>query len=159
MPKDPSMPLHIVLLEPEIPNNTGNIGRLSLATGATLHLIKPFGFELDDKRVKRAGLDYWKYVDLVIYDSAEAFFEVHADKPMAFLSSHGSTSYWDIPFSEDLFLIFGKESVGLPKELLEAHVEQLYKIPIHSAHIRSINLANAVSVVVYEGLRQLGSEQ
>lgn len=153
------MPLHIVLLEPEIPNNTGNIGRLSLATGATLHLIKPFGFELDDKRVKRAGLDYWKYVDLVIYDSAEAFFEVHADKSMAFLSSHGSTSYWDIPFSEDLFLIFGKESVGLPKALLETHREQLYKIPIHSAHIRSINLANAVSVVVYEGLRQLGSEQ
>ena len=153
------MPLHIVLLEPEIPNNTGNIGRLSLATGATLHLIKPFGFELDDKRVKRAGLDYWKYVDLVIYDSADAFFKVHADKLMAFLSSHGSKPYWDIPYTDDLFLIFGKESVGLPKALLEAHVEQLYKIPIHSAHIRSINLANAVSVVVYEGLRQLGSEQ
>ncbi|MBZ0327200.1 MAG: tRNA (cytidine(34)-2'-O)-methyltransferase [Altibacter sp.] len=153
------MPLHIVLLEPEIPNNTGNIGRLSLATGATLHLIKPFGFELDDKRVKRAGLDYWKYVDLVIYDSADAFFEVHADKPMAFLSSHGSTSYWDIPYTDDLFLIFGKESVGLPKALLETHREQLYKIPIHSTHIRSINLANAVSVVVYEGLRQLGSEK
>jgi tRNA (cytidine/uridine-2'-O-)-methyltransferase len=150
------MSLHIVLLEPEIPNNTGNIGRLSLATGSTLHLIKPFGFELDDKRVKRAGLDYWQHVNLHIYEDATSFFEQHKDKSMVFLSSHGSNDYWDIPFTEELFLLFGKESVGLPKELLEARREQLYKIPIHSEHIRSINLANAVSVVVYEGLRQLG---
>lgn len=149
------MSLHIVLLEPEIPNNTGNIGRLSLATGSTLHLIKPFGFELDDKRVKRAGLDYWKHVNLHVYEDSTAFFEQYKDKPMVFLSSHGSKDYWDISFTEDLFLIFGKESVGLPKEFLEARREQLYRIPIHSEHIRSINLANAVSVVVYEGLRQL----
>jgi tRNA (cytidine/uridine-2'-O-)-methyltransferase len=151
------MALHIVLLEPEIPNNTGNIGRLSLATGATLHLIKPFGFELDDKRVKRAGLDYWQHVNLRIYENATAFFEQHKDKAMAFLSSHGSKDYWNIPFSNDLFLIFGKESVGLPKALLSEQQERLYRIPIHSEHIRSINLANAVSVVVYEGLRQLDS--
>jgi tRNA (cytidine/uridine-2'-O-)-methyltransferase len=149
------MPLHIVLLEPEIPNNTGNIGRLSLDTGATLHLIKPFGFELDDARVKRAGLDYWKHVDIKIYDSATAFFDEHAGKAMVFLSSHGNQPYWDIPFAEDLFLIFGKESVGLPKELIQAHREQVYKIPILSEHIRSINLANAVGVVMYEGIRQL----
>ena len=150
------MPLHIVLLEPEIPNNTGNIGRLSLATGSSLHLIKPFGFELDDKRVKRAGLDYWQHVNLHIYEDSAAFFEQHKDKLMVFLSSHGNKDYWDIPFTEDLFLIFGKESVGLPKQLIAAHSEQVYKIPLVSEQIRSINLANAVGVVAYEGLRQMG---
>lgn len=148
------MPQHIVLIEPEIPNNTGNIGRLSLATGSTLHLVKPFGFELNDKRVKRAGLDYWQHLDLKIYESQEAFFEAHKGKPMAFFSSHGTKNYWDIDIQEDHFFIFGKESVGLPEALLEAHSEETYKIPIHSTHIRSINLANAVTAVVYEGLRQ-----
>lgn len=149
------MSLNIVLIEPEIPNNTGNIGRLSLASGSTLHLVKPFGFELSDSRVKRAGLDYWQHVDLKIYESAEEFFETHSDKKMAFLSSHGTKSVYDIPFEDDMFLVFGKESVGLSEEITSANADKLYKIPIHSEHIRSLNLANAVSVVVYEGLRQL----
>jgi len=149
------MPLNIVLVEPEIPNNTGNIGRLSLAAGCHLHLVKPFGFSLDDSRVKRSGLDYWKHVSLHIYENTEEFMEQHADKEMVFLSSHGYLPYWEIPFTEDLFFIFGKESVGLPLELIEAQSKRLYKIPIHDIHIRSLNLANAVSIVVYEGVRQL----
>jgi len=147
------MSYNIVLIEPEIPNNTGNIGRLSLATGSTLHLVKPFGFELSDKRVKRAGLDYWQHLDLKIYESQEEFFNQHKNKKMAFFSSHGVQDYWDLEYEKDLFLIFGKESVGLPSALTDAHQDRVYKIPIHSKHIRSINLANAVSVVVYEGLR------
>ncbi|MCB0755000.1 MAG: tRNA (cytidine(34)-2'-O)-methyltransferase [Flavobacteriales bacterium] len=149
------MGLNIVLIEPEIPNNTGNIGRLSLASGSTLHLVKPFGFELSDSRVKRAGLDYWQHVDLQIYENTDAFFKKQADKKMAFFSSHGTKSVWDLEFEDGMFLIFGKESVGLSKEITSANSDKLYKIPIHSEHIRSLNLANAVSVVVYEGLRQL----
>ncbi|QIE58560.1 tRNA (cytidine(34)-2'-O)-methyltransferase [Rasiella rasia] len=147
------MPYNIVLIEPEIPTNTGNIGRLSLASGCHLHLVKPFGFELNDTRVKRAGLDYWKHVSLTVYESTEAFFKEHHDKKMAFLSSHGKQTYWDIPFEKDMFFIFGKESKGLSAEILQKHDSKSYKIPIHSEHIRSINLANAVSVVVYEALR------
>lgn len=148
------MAFNIVLIEPEIPNNTGNIGRLSLATGSTLHLVKPFGFELSDSRLKRAGLDYWQYIDLKIYENTQAFFAAHNDKPMAFFSSHGSRSYTELKFTKNMFLVFGKESVGLPSSITEANSDELYKIPIHSPHIRSLNLANAVAVVVYEGLRQ-----
>lgn len=149
------MGLNIVLIEPEIPNNTGNIGRLSLASGSKLHLVKPFGFELSDSRVKRAGLDYWQHVDLRIYESADEFFSTHSDKKMAFLSSHGTKSVYDIRFEDEMFLVFGKESVGLSKEITSIQTDNLFKIPIHSQHIRSLNLANAVSIVVYEGLRQL----
>ncbi len=148
------MPFNIVLVEPEIPTNTGNIGRLSLASGSHLHLIKPLGFELDDKRVKRAGLDYWKHISLHIYESAEEFFETHKGKPMAFFSSHGTQDHWSIDYQEDQFLIFGKESVGLSKDITEANAGRLYKIPIDTTHVRSLNLANAVSIVVFEGLRQ-----
>ena len=147
------MAFNVVLIEPEIPNNTGNIGRLSLAAGCHLHLVKPSGFELNDTRVKRAGLDYWKHVPLTVYESVKDFFTEHHDKNMAFLSSHGSKSYLDIPFKDEMFFIFGKESKGLSAEILEKHPNVSYKIPIHSEHIRSINLANAVSVVVYEALR------
>jgi len=149
------MPLNIVLIEPEIPTNTGNIGRLSLASGSHLHLVKPFGFDIDDKRVKRAGLDYWQHIELHIYDSVHDFFETHKDKKMAFLSSHGTNDYLSISYSEDMFLVFGKESVGLPKTITDKYSDTLFKIPIHSPHIRSLNLANAVSIVIYEGLRQL----
>ncbi len=149
------MPFNIVLIEPEIPMNTGNIGRLSLASGANLHLVKPFGFELDDKRVKRAGLDYWKHIALTVYESQEEFFLKHHDKKMAFFSSHAKQDHWSLDFETDMFLVFGKESVGLSPEITKANVDQLYKIPIHSEHVRSLNLANAVSVVVYEGLRRI----
>jgi tRNA (cytidine/uridine-2'-O-)-methyltransferase len=149
------MAYNIVLIEPEIPNNTGNIGRLSLATGSNLHLVKPFGFEIDDSRLKRAGLDYWKHISLFIYDSIDDFFEQHKDKKMAFFSSHGEKDHWSIDYKDEMFLIFGKESVGLPKELTDKNANNTYKIPLFSEHIRSLNLANAVSVVVYEGLRNI----
>ena len=149
------MALNIVLIEPEIPNNTGNIGRLALAAGAELHLVKPFGFEINDTRLKRAGLDYWDHLKVHYYENPDAFFEEHSDKSMAFFSSHGNKDYWDIPFEDNLFLIFGKESVGLSKSLLKKYHQNTYKIPIFSPHVRSLNLANAVSIVVYEGLNQL----
>tara|TARA_R110002049_G_scaffold3795_5_gene27607 strand:+ start:85345 stop:85797 length:453 start_codon:yes stop_codon:yes gene_type:complete len=149
------MSLNIVLIEPEIPNNTGNIGRLALASGSHLHLVKPFGFEIDDTRLKRAGLDYWQHLSVTYYDNVEAFLEINKTKTMVYLSSHGSKNHWDIPFENELFLIFGKESVGLPKALTEKHSNQLYKIPLFSEQVRSLNLANAVGIVVYEGLRQL----
>ena len=148
------MPLNIVLIEPEIPNNTGNIGRLALASGAHLHLVKPFGFEIDDTRLKRAGLDYWQHLNVTYYDNIDDFFTINKNAKMAFLSSHGTQDYDDIPFEDDMFLVFGKESVGLPIHILKDHPEALYKIPLYSKHIRSLNLANAVSIVVYEGLRQ-----
>ena len=149
------MLLNIVLIEPEIPNNTGNIGRLALASGAHLHLVKPFGFEITDARLKRAGLDYWPHVIISTYENAAEFFAKHQKKKMAFLSSHAEKDYWDIPYEEDLFLIFGKESVGLPKDILEKHSEHLYKIPLFSEHVRSLNLANAVAIVAYEGIKAL----
>ncbi|PCJ94513.1 MAG: tRNA (uridine(34)/cytosine(34)/5-carboxymethylaminomethyluridine(34)-2'-O)-methyltransferase TrmL [Flavobacteriaceae bacterium] len=147
------MSYNIVLIEPEIPNNTGNIGRLSLASGCHLHLVKPFGFEIDDSRVKRAGLDYWKHISLFIYDSIDDFFQKNKGKEMVFLSSHGEKEYYDIEFKEDMFFVFGKESVGLPKHVISKQKDKLYKIPLLSPHIRSLNLANAVSIVVYEGIR------
>ncbi len=151
------MPFNIVLVEPEIPMNTGNIGRLSLASGSNLHLVKPFGFELNDARLKRAGLDYWEYISLTIYESLEEFFFLNKGKEMAFLSSHGIKDYLSLDYKEDMFFIFGKESVGLPKNILDDNQEKLFKIPIYSPHIRSLNLANAVSIVVYEGIRKLKS--
>lgn len=149
------MAFNIVLFEPEIPNNTGNIGRLSLATGSTLHLIKPFGFELNDTRLKRAGLDYWQHLSVIIYDGFNQFMTKHGNKKFAYLSSHGVKSHWNIPFEDDMFLVFGKESLGLPNSIIKNRPEELYKIPMYSEHIRSLNLANAVSIVIYEGLRQI----
>lgn len=149
------MPLNIVLIEPEIPNNTGNIGRLALASGSALHLVKPFGFELTDSRLKRAGLDYWQHLEVKYYDNTEAFFSQNIHAKMVFLSSHANKTHWDIPFEDNMFLVFGKESVGLQKSLTEKHKDQLYKIPLYSEHIRSLNLANAVSIVTYEGLKHI----
>lgn len=150
------MALNIVLFEPEIPNNTGNIGRLALATGSNLHLVKPFGFELDNKRLKRAGLDYWPHISLFLYDSIEEFYTKHKDKSLVYFSSHGKKPHWEIEYKNDMFLVFGKESVGLPKKIILNNYGELYKIPLYSSKIRSLNLANAVSIAVYEGLRQLG---
>ncbi len=149
------MPLNIVLIEPEIPNNTGNIGRLTLASGSNLHLVKPFGFEITDARLKRAGLDYWQHLNLHYYEDTKDFFSRNSEAKMVFLSSHGNKDHYDIPFEDDLFLVFGKESVGLPKPITDNHTDSLYKIPLYSEHIRSLNIANAVSIVVYEGLRQM----
>ncbi|GAA4886125.1 tRNA (uridine(34)/cytosine(34)/5-carboxymethylaminomethyluridine (34)-2'-O)-methyltransferase TrmL [Flaviramulus aquimarinus] len=149
------MPFNIVLIEPEIPNNTGNIGRLALASGSHLHLVKPLGFEINDTRLKRAGLDYWQHLSVTYYENIDEFFNINKTKNMVFLSSHGTKNHWDIPFEDELFLIFGKESVGLPKPLIKKYENQLFKIPLYSEHIRSLNLANAVSVIVYEGLKHI----
>jgi tRNA (cytidine/uridine-2'-O-)-methyltransferase len=149
------MPFNIVLIQPEIPNNTGNIGRLALASGSNLHLVKPFGFELDNKRLKRAGLDYWPHISLFIYESLDDFYLKHKDKNLVYFSSHGEKTHWSIDYKDNMFLVFGKESVGLPKEIIDANTDKLYKIPLFSPHIRSLNLANAVSIAVYEGLKQL----
>ncbi len=153
------MGFNIVLIEPEIPMNTGNIGRLSLASGSKLHLVKPFGFEIDDSRVKRAGLDYWKHLSPTIYDDIDSFFSLNKEKEMAYLSSHGDKNFWDINFSEDMFLIFGKESVGLPQSIIDDEKSKVYKIPLFSEKIRSLNLANAVGIVVYEGIRNLSNHR
>ncbi|NNC49702.1 MAG: tRNA (cytidine(34)-2'-O)-methyltransferase [Flaviramulus sp.] len=149
------MALNIVLIEPEIPNNTGNIGRLALASGSNLHLVKPFGFKIDDSRLKRAGLDYWKHLSVTYYESVDEFFDKNKSETMVYLSSHGEKNHWDIPFKDNLFLIFGKESVGLPKNIINNQIDSVFKIPIFSKHVRSLNIANAVSIVVYDGLKQL----
>ena len=149
------MGFNIVLIEPEIPNNTGNIGRLTLASGSILHLVKPFGFEINDTRLKRAGLDYWKHISVKIYENINDFMSINNDKNMVYLSSSAEKSYCSINYKDDMFLIFGKESVGLSKDIITKNSDKLYKIPIHSNHVRSLNLANAVSIVVYEGLRNI----
>ena len=149
------MGFNIVLIEPEIPNNTGNIGRLTLASGSILHLVKPFGFEINDTRLKRAGLDYWKHISVKIYENINDFMSINNDKNMIYLSSSAEKSYCSINYKDDMFLVFGKESVGLSKDILTKNSDKLYKIPIHSNHVRSLNLANAVSIVVYEGLRNI----
>jgi tRNA (cytidine/uridine-2'-O-)-methyltransferase len=149
------MGFNIVLIEPEIPMNTGNIGRLSLASGSVLHLVKPFGFEINDARLKRAGLDYWKHISVKIYENVNDFLSINNDKNMVYLSSFAEKSYCSINYKDDMFLVFGKESVGLSKDILTKNSDKLYKIPIYSNHVRSLNLANAVSIVVYEGLRNI----
>ena len=150
-----NLALHIVLIEPEIHTNTGNIGRLALGTGCNLHLVKPYGFEITDKRLKRAGLDYWQHLNIREYENQKEFFELHKEEKMMFFSSHGSKNYWDAVYTENTFLIFGKESSGLSNEILDTYSENVYKIPLYSPHIRSLNLANAVAITVYEGFRQI----
>tara|TARA_Y100000766_G_scaffold192724_1_gene165701 strand:- start:114 stop:566 length:453 start_codon:yes stop_codon:yes gene_type:complete len=149
------MGLNIVLVEPEIPTNTGNIGRLSLASGSALHLVKPFGFELNDKRLKRAGLDYWKHISINIYENIEDFYLKNKEANMVYFSSSATKNYTSINFQDNMFFLFGKESVGLSKEIISNNLDKLYKIPIYTKHVRSLNLANAVSIVIYEALRNL----
>ena len=149
------MGFNIVLIEPEIPMNTGNIGRLSLASGSVLHLVKPFGFEINDSRLKRAGLDYWKHITVNIYEDIDEFFSKNNRENMVYLSSSGEKDYSSIEYQENMFLVFGKESVGLPKNIIAESSDKIYKIPIYSDHVRSLNLANAVSIVVYDGLRNI----
>ena len=149
------MGFNIVLVEPEIPTNTGNIGRLSLASGSALHLVKPFSFELNDKRLKRAGLDYWKHISINIYENIEHFYLMNKGANMVYFSSSATKNYTSINFQDNMFFLFGKESEGLCKEIISNNLDKIYKIPIYTKHVRSLNLANAVSIVVYEALRNL----
>lgn len=145
--------LNIVLVEPEIPANTGNIARTCAATGSVLHLIKPLGFDISDKAVKRAGLDYWNLVDVRVYDGLEDFFRKTGAADLWLLSTKAPRSYTQAVFSPDCWLMFGKETKGLPEPLLAAHYDRCLRIPIRS-EARSLNLSNSVAVVVFEALRQ-----
>ena len=147
--------LHIVLVEPEIPMNTGNIARTCAATGSVLHLIEPLGFDISDKAVKRAGLDYWHLVDVRTYKSLDDFFAQNQVGQMFLLSTKAPRSYAEASFSEDCFLFFGKETKGLPEDFLRVHRDHCLRIPIR-AEARSLNLANAVAIVAFEALRQQG---
>lgn len=145
----------IVLLRPEIPHNTGAIGRLCVGLGVPLHLVRPLGFHLDDKAVARAGLDYWPYLDLHIHDTWDEFLASTGAKRLFFLSTHGEASLYNCSFRSGDFLVFGNESSGLPKSFYETYRENLFKIPMPGEHARSINLANSVSIAAYECFRQL----
>ena len=148
--------MNVVLVEPEIPPNTGSIARLCAATDTTLHLVAPLGFKIDDKHLKRAGLDYWKYVDIRLHDSWNEFLRRNSRQRLFFFSKKALQSYTQAPYQEGDFLVFGPETRGLPEELLRANSERAYRIPMMSQTVRSLNLSNAVSIVLYEALRQLG---
>ncbi|MFQ5684649.1 MAG: tRNA (uridine(34)/cytosine(34)/5-carboxymethylaminomethyluridine(34)-2'-O)-methyltransferase TrmL [Candidatus Binatia bacterium] len=148
--------MNIVLVEPEIPPNTGSIARLCAATGSTLHLIAPLGFKIDDKHLKRAGLDYWKYVDLRLHNAWEDFRRDDNGRRLLFFSKKASQSYTQAHYQEGDFLVFGPETRGLPQKLLDSHYGRAYRIPMMAPGVRSLNLSNAVSIVLYEALRQLG---
>lgn len=147
--------LHIVLIEPEIPANTGNIGRTCLITGSVLHLVKPFGFSIDDKAIKRAGMDYWSSIDLKIYDSMAHFMEEHGNKRLIMATTKTKRLYSEISYQPGDYLVFGPESRGIPEELLKKYAQTNVTIPMKSHPLaRSLNLSNAVAVVAYEALRQ-----
>lgn len=145
---------HIVLIAPDVHWNTGNIGRTCLGSGAQLHLIEPLGFSLDDKEVKRAGLDYWHKVRLSVWNSFDSFMNVLSikEKELIFFSKKGSKPFWDMPSGKRLFLVFGSETKGLPESMLERYRQSIYYIPI-TGDIRSLNLSTAAGIGIYESLR------
>jgi len=152
----------IVLFSPQIPQNTGNIGRLCVNTNSKLHLIKPLGFSLDEKYIKRAGMDYWKYVNLTIHDSWEGFANSRKKDSFFFFSTKTEKIFWDCSYSantkdESVYLIFGNENKGLSTEIYKDYADRLYTIPMFGEHARSYNLANSVSIVLLEGLRRIQS--
>ena len=146
--------LNIVLVEPEIPQNCGNIARTCAATGSRLHLIRPLGFDISEKAVRRAGLDYWHLVDVRVYDDLADFFRKNQVEQMWCLSTKAPRCYTEAAFQDECYLLFGKETKGLPEDLLDAHYDQCVRIPM-KAEARSLNLSNAVAITVFEALRQL----
>ena len=153
----PDPPLNIVLVEPSIPPNTGNISRLCAATGTRLHLIEPLGFDLSEKQVRRAGLDYWEAVELTTYPDLETFFEQNPDGSKYFFSTAGHQQYSDAEYAPGDYLIFGNETVGLPDALLEKYPEQVVNIPMKLDAVRSLNLSNCASIALYEALRKINT--
>lgn len=147
--------LNVVLVEPEIPANTGNIARTCAATGSVLHLVKPLGFDISDKAVKRAGLDYWHLVDVRVYENLDDFFQKTGAEDLWLLSTKAPRAYTEASFSDHCWLLFGKETRGLPEQLLAEHYDRCLRIPIRS-EARSLNLSNSAAVVVFEALRQQG---
>ncbi len=145
--------LNVVLIEPEIPQNTGNIARSCAATGARLHLVEPMGFRIDDKKLKRAGLDYWDKLNITFYDSTEDFFEKNKGGKFYYFTTKAEQAHTDIEYPNNCFLVFGKETKGLPEELLKENHDSCVRLPMRGI-IRSLNLSNAVAVGIYEVLRQ-----
>lgn len=148
--------LNIVLVEPEIPPNTGNVARLCAATGATLHLVKPLGFEITDKQLKRAGLDYWDMLDIHIYENYEEFEEKNPKGPRYLATTKARRLHTEIQFEQGGYIIFGKETKGLAPEILERYSDTTMRLPMRS-EARSLNLSNSVAVIAYEALRQWGN--
>ena len=145
--------INIVLCEPEIPQNTGNIARTCAATGASLHLIRPLGFEIDNAKLKRAGLDYWDKLDITFYDGLDDFFAKNQGVTVYYFSTKAKHTYSDVKYPVDAWIMFGKETRGLPEELLYANPDTCVRIPMRD-HLRSLNLSNSVAIAVYEILRQ-----
>ena len=149
--------INIVLYSPEIPQNTGNISRTCAVTGAALHIIRPIGFEISDRTLKRAGLDYWDKLDVTYYDDYEDFLSKNQGAELYYFSAHGRLRHTDVEYPGGVYLVFGRESVGLPRELVEANIERSVRIPMRKT-LRCLNLSNSVAIAVYEVLRQGGFE-
>jgi tRNA (cytidine/uridine-2'-O-)-methyltransferase len=149
--------LHVVLIEPEIPPNTGNIGRLCLATGSRLHLVKPLGFSIDDRALRRAGLDYWSDVQVSVWNSFAELQDGHSSSRFWYLTTKSKRRYWDVAFQDGDFLVLGRETKGLPEPLLQANPDRTLTIPMVNDSTRSLNLATAAGIVLYEAVRQLGT--
>ena len=149
------MTLNIVLVEPQIPQNTGNIARTCAATGARLHIVKPMGFEIDDKKLKRAGLDYWYLLDITYYDSLADFFEKNKDGEFFYFTTKGKNIYSDIKYPDNAYIVFGREDAGLDEALLHENPDSCVRLPM-IAKARSLNLSNTVAIATYEVLRQWG---
>ena len=149
--------INIVLVEPEIPQNCGNIARTCAATGASLHLVKPLGFEIDDRKLKRAGLDYWDKLDITYYENLDDFFAKNPDADFYCFTTKARHVYSDISYPKRVFLMFGKETKGLPEELLFANPDRCVRIPMRDT-LRSLNLSNSAAIAVYEVFRQRGFE-
>jgi len=150
----PENPFNIVLVEPAIPPNTGNISRLCAATGSILHLVEPLGFDLSEKKLRRAGLDYWKSVELHVWPDFDTFFKQNPDGRKYFFSTGGSKNFYDVAYRPGDYLIMGNETVGLSDDLLEHYAEVVCNIPVRLDHVRSLNLSNCAAIVLYEALRQ-----
>ena len=148
--------INIVLFRPEIPQNTGNIGRTCVLTNARLHLVGPMGFSITDKTVSRAGLDYWNELDVTLYGSYEELREKYRDSKFYFSSTKGKKLHSDVEFEDEVFIVFGRESSGLPEYIMEENRENLFRVPMAESSTRSLNLSNTVAIVAYEALRQLG---
>ncbi|HEY1682334.1 MAG TPA: tRNA (cytidine(34)-2'-O)-methyltransferase [Candidatus Tumulicola sp.] len=151
-----SVPLHVALVEPEIPPNTGNVARLCAATGCALHLVEPLGFAIGDRELKRAGLDYWQHVRLTVHPSLDAFLEATASLSRWFVSTRGRMHYGEAPFARGDVLVFGKETRGLPAELLQRYAGRTLRIPMRDESVRSLNLSTSVGIVTYAALQRLG---
>jgi tRNA (cytidine/uridine-2'-O-)-methyltransferase len=147
-------PFNIVLVEPDIPPNTGSIARLCGATDSILHLVRPLGFSTDDKHLKRAGLDYWRFVDIRYWDGLEQFLAAQPETRLFFFTTKVSRSYTEAGFAPGDFLVFGKETKGLPEEILSLYHDRCYTLPMTNPNIRSLNLAMTAGIVLYEALRQ-----